>query len=159
MRQIQSALGYTMAIGSIVVAFTTLVGIPYFSQVLVDETGITVSPWMNGGDVARTIDHGDYETAIHETVFQGLFSERRKGFVQIDWVKKIGLPAEITEDIDFDGDQTVDFSVRCDPENDQATVTPYNPCVHTEPETFVRENGFTIRVWLDGPATCVNNTG
>jgi len=42
---------------------------------------VKVSPWETGGDVINTIDHGEYLTAIHEQVFQGLLGEKKEGLV------------------------------------------------------------------------------
>lgn len=149
MKYIRPALGYTLAVLSLFVALATFMGNPYFGRAIVDATGgISISPRTTGGAVVHTIDHGGYETAIHETVFQGLLSDRKTGFVQVDWVKKTEIPATLSEEIDFDRDGTMDFKVECDMESGEAVVTPYIPEVLSKVETFERDNGFTVRVRL-----------
>lgn len=149
MKYIRPALGYTLAVLSLIVALATFLGNSYFGRALVDATGgISISPRTTGGPVIHTIDHGGYETAIHEAVFQGLLSERKTGFVQVDWVKKTEIPATLSEAIDFDQDGTMDFKVECDIEGGKASLTPIHPDVLSEVETFERENGFTVRVRL-----------
>ena len=149
MRKITSFLAYTMAVLTIIVAFASLAGGEYLGKKLILSMGITVSPWITGGEIVQTIDHGDYQTAIHETVFQGLLKERKKGFVQIDWIKKTTLPSIIKEDIDYNDDSLTDFTIQFDTADYKPIIKPVNPNIIALGETYKRKQGFTIRVLLN----------
>ena len=41
---------------------------------------------ITGGEIAWSIDHGECNTDIHETVFKGLIFDQDRGFIQIDWI-------------------------------------------------------------------------
>ena len=85
MRIIKSTLGYTIAVLCIFIALATFVGNRALRQILIEKTGLTVSPRLTGGETAQVINHDEYRTVIHQPVFQGLIWERDEGFVQIDW--------------------------------------------------------------------------
>lgn len=43
-----------------------------------------IDPWISGGEVTDSIVGDNYKIMIHETVYQGLFTEDRNGYVQLD---------------------------------------------------------------------------
>ena len=86
MKRLFSFLGYTWAAIALPMVLATFVGNNFWAAKLASSTGVTISPWFSGGEVARTIDHGTYQTQIHRPVFEGLFREKKKGFVQVDFV-------------------------------------------------------------------------
>ncbi len=151
MKCLKAILGYTFAVVCIIVTVVTFVGNRYFGKILIDETGLSISPWITGGEVVRTINHGKYKTAIHQTVFMGLFSERDEGFVQIDWIEAPSLPDTIVEEIDYDGDDKADFKVEYTTGLDKVQITSTNPHVQPQVTTFKRDLGYTIRVGLNNP--------
>lgn len=141
-----------MAVLSIVIVIATFMGMNSWCQLLVDKTGLTVSPWLTGDVVVNTIEHGIYKTQIHKPVFQGLFGERREGFVQIDWVKVKELPAQIAEDIDYDNDGKTDFSIEY-AGKDQVILKPHNPKVLFVDSTYKMEDSYIVRVRLDNSSS------
>ncbi len=148
MNNIKSILGYTIAALCIIVAPMTFMGNKYFGKLIISGSGITVSPWITGGKIVQTIDHGDYKTEIHETVFQGLLSDREKGFIHIEWVKNKKIPDKIIEDIDFDNDKKIDFKVEYNTIDNEVKIIPVNPNVISVAGRYRLSEGFAIRVWL-----------
>lgn len=115
---------------------------------MVSATGLTISPWFTGGEVARTVDHDTYRTDIHRPVFDALIGERKQGFVQIGWTPLEALPARIDEEVDVDGDGQADFRVKWDTGSDQATLTPYASWVLRLEGTYRLEDALAVRVTL-----------
>lgn len=151
MQRIKAFLGYAIAVFTIFVVLATFIGNDLFGNLIVKATGITVSPLFTGGEVVRNIDHDDYQTEIHEAVFAGLLKPSDTGFVQVNWVKVEKIPERLVEDIDFDGDGAVDFSVEYDTKENQASIIPYNPNVIGLEDTYELKDAFAIRVILKNP--------
>ena len=120
-------LGYIWAAASILVflAFT------FLSQQPADNINsilnIKISPRVNGGEISRTIKHQKYETRIHRPVFDGVLTERKDGFVQIEWKPISGaLPDNIVEDIDYDNNGEKDFTIHFNTGLNTVSIEKYN---------------------------------
>jgi hypothetical protein len=103
MSRLRTILFNCWAFLALPIIIATFVANDFWAKQLVANTGLKVSPWDTGGEVVQTINHGEYRTQIHQTVFEGVIWERRKGFVQINWqpVRRL-LPEIIDEEIDYD---------------------------------------------------------
>lgn len=113
--KIKTWLAYSWAALATPIVLATFMGMGTLVPRFVAVTGLHVHPIYSGGEVARTIDHGSYQTLIHRPVFDGLIGQRNTGFVQIRWqAKDANLPASIEEPIDFDADGVDDLRVRLD---------------------------------------------
>lgn len=148
MSKLKSILGYIAASLSIPIILATFMAMPFWSELLVSATGVTISPWFTGGEVARTVDHDTYRTDIHRPIFDALIGERKEGFVQVDWTPLQAIPARIDEEIDVDGDGQADFRVEWDTGSDQATLTSYASWVLGLEGTYRLEDSLAVRVTL-----------
>jgi hypothetical protein len=115
MNWIRPILGYTFAFAMLPIALTVFFAFPQLEQFLATTSGLEVSPHFTGGEVAFTIRHDGYTTQIHRPVFDGLFRDRKQGFVQIDWTPVEALPKQIDEPIDTNNDGRPDFHIRFAP--------------------------------------------
>ena len=147
MRMLKSLGAYTWAALATPVVLATFLGIPFFSRALVAATGVKVTPWYLGGDVVREIPHDGYRTVLRRPVFDGLIGQRSTGFVQVEWFPAEGasLPGVVSEDVDYDGDGSADFTVELDTVANRATVVAHSPRVlglehvyKTSPERVIR---------------------
>ncbi len=145
LKAVKNGFGYTWAVLCFVAVLTTFLGYGYWSKLLATGTGIRVSPWFSGGEVRNTVDHGDYRTLLHRPVFDGLISDRKEGFVQVDWVpaEKKSLPVTIQEEFDIDGNGSADFAVRVDGARAQLTsqapwVLGLDPIIEIDSEKILR---------------------
>jgi hypothetical protein len=151
MKTIRSALGYGWAFLALPLLLATFIGMNHWSTLLARATGVTVSPWITGGPVTRTLPHPGYETRIHRPVFDGLWGQRAQGFVQVDWVPRnnsSALPAEITEEIDYNADGQPDFRVQFNNQTAAVTVTPLSPRVLGLNRVFHLSHNRSLRVTL-----------
>lgn len=148
MKRVMTIAGYTWAAACVAVVLITFFGHPYLTARFASATGITVSPRYTGGEILRTVDHGAYRTRIRRPVFDGLFGERRDGFIQIEWQPVTALPAVIDEAIDLTGAGQAAFTVRLDTVAGVGTLTPRHPAV-VALETLVRvKEGWVARITL-----------
>jgi len=151
MQKLKAILGYIWAALLILLALAMLFGIGDWMKLLVSSTGLTVSPWYTGDEVARTVDHDGYETRIHRPVFQALIGERSEGFVQVDWGPLDALPAQVDEEVDFDDDGQADFRVALDTESGEATLTSLTEYVLNLSGTYRLDDAWAVRVALKNP--------
>jgi len=151
MQKFKAILGYVWAALPIPLVLATLFGMSTWMNLLVSGTGLTISPWFTGDVVARTVERDGYEMRIHRPVFQALIGERREGFVQVDWGPLEALPAQVDEEVDFDGDGQADFRVVLDTENGQATLTPLTEYVLSLSGTYRLDDAWAVRVALKNP--------
>ena len=142
--------GYIWAGLGIPILLAGFIGQDFWGQKLFVEPGLKISARWSGGEIVQTIDHETYQTAIHQPVFDGLFGERSKGFVQIDWTSEQELPELIDENIDFDRDGKEDFQVTLNTQTHEATLTPFDSRAlsFSEDDVLVFENARVVRVVL-----------
>jgi hypothetical protein len=153
MKRVKAIYGYILAIlGVPLVLFGLLGPSGGLDELLISATGLTLSPWIDGGQVVRTIDHGAYQTQVHRMVFDALVGERKKGFVQVDWLPPDALPARIDEEIDANGDRQPDFRVDMVTATKEVTLTPYTPWVLELEGIYRLEDSLIVRVTLRNPS-------
>ena len=159
MEKIKAFLGYTAAVLSIVVVLATFLGRQFFAHEFASLTGLKVSPWYTGGDVAKTISHGSYETKVHVPVFTALVGERKKGFVQVDWAPVASLPSSIEEEIDCTGDGVMDFRILVDTHARKATIERHSSCVLSVEGLYAMKDKISVRILLENPSKGCSSCG
>lgn len=146
--KLRSAAGYTMAAAALAVVLVTFIWQDRLSLVFARATGIKVSARYTGGEVVRTIGHGSYRTLIHRPVFDGLFSERSEGFIQVNWDGAPPWPAVLEEAVDYDGDNALDLVVTFDTKTLEAGLSRKSPYVTGIAKTYKIDKGFAVRIAL-----------
>jgi hypothetical protein len=124
MSRLKSALALALAALATPVVLATFMGIGSWSKALAEATGVVISPWYTGGEVARTVPHDGYRALVRRPVFDGLIGPRAEGFVQVEWSPGEGmaLPAALREEVDAEGDGRIDFVVVLNTAANRATV-------------------------------------
>ncbi len=144
----QSIAGYAMGVAAVLVVLVTFVANDELAAAFMKLTRITVSPRYTGGDVVKIINRGPYRTFIHRPVFDGLISDRKTGFLQIDWKGEGPFPDTIEESLDIGRDNVVDTIVRFDTKTLNCTLPAKDPSVIGVDRTYRLDNGFAIRLGL-----------
>lgn len=146
----KTILGYIWASLGIPILLAGFMGQDFLMQKLFIDPGMKISARWNGGEIVHTIDHETYKTAIHRPVFDGLFWEKSKGFVQIDWKSEQELPKVIDEIFDFDQDGNNDFQVTLDTQTNEAALIPFDlrAISFTEDDVLIFEHARTVRIVL-----------
>ena len=149
MSRLKSILGYIWAILAIPIVLTTFIHNGFWAKGLAEATGVEVSPWFTGGDIAGTQIYEEYRTEIHRPVFDGLLGERDEGFVQVNWVpKEEELPPVISEEIDYNRDGSIDFSIELNTHTNEVSLKPYSDKVISVQSILNVDNGKVVRIWL-----------
>lgn len=149
MQKVKSFFAYVLAALGLPVILITLMGSQSMAEGLANLTGLKISPWQNGGEVVQTLSRDGYRTDIYETVFDGLFTERRQGFVQIAWWEEGQELQSIDEKIDYDADGRADFRVQWQLDRDDVELTPLSEKVLGITDIFPLDEGLVIRVKIE----------
>jgi hypothetical protein len=154
MARIKSFMAYFWALLMAPLVLATFMGMPFFADRLVAVTGLHVHPVYTGGEVARTIEHGPFQTLIHRPVFDGLIRATSRGFVQVQWrPTDANLPDQIDEPIDFDADGTDDFRICLHTRTNEADLISSDPRVLAVDAVIAVGNARLVRVRLRRAAT------
>ncbi len=151
MNKIKKILGYTIAISYPIIFILAIISYNLYAKKFVEATGLKISPWYSGDIVIKTIDHDGYKTRIHKPVFQGFITERKFGFVQIDWVIINKIPDIIKESIDFDFDTKIDFYIEYNIKDNKAYIQSLNTDVIGIKGNYKLENSYIARIKLKNP--------
>jgi hypothetical protein len=146
--KLKSFSGYIIAALMVPAVMVTMMGMYPLAKVLVDMTGVVISPIYTGGEVARKVAHGPYDTLIHRPVFDALIGETRTGFVQVVWTPSTALPETIIEDIDYNNDGKADFQVNLHPKTKTAEWKPYTGLAYGMEGPYAIGSGLGIRINL-----------
>jgi hypothetical protein len=117
-----------------------------FSKVLAGEPFMKINPRYTGGEVAFREVNQACTLEVRKPVFNGLFRERKKGFVQVDWKGKI--PERFTDTIDYDQDKVPDFIVRIDRTIPETSLKPLNNEVENIGVSTPASFGWVVRINL-----------
>ncbi|UCG56595.1 MAG: hypothetical protein JSU70_17240 [Phycisphaerales bacterium] len=149
MSRLKAPMAYVWALMAVPIVLATFIGMNFWARKLVSFTKLKVSPWCTGGDITSVVDRGTYETHVHRPVFGGLFGPRARGFVQVTLKAGDGsLPASISEEIDFNGDDSSDFRIDLDTETNEASLESHNDRVIGLGEVLAPGKDRVIRVTL-----------
>jgi hypothetical protein len=151
MKIIKASVAYTIAFLMTLVVLVTFIGMNFWAKNLVAMTNLKVSPKFSGGEVRETVDHGTYQMLIHRPVFDGLFRETSRGFIQVVWKSEAPLPKTIEESVDYNHDGKPDFLAALNTETLETHITPYTAQVRGLERTVRLKKGIAIRVQLTNP--------
>lgn len=147
MIKLKSILGYIIAVLTLFVVLATFMGNDFFAKKLIAVTSLKVSPLYTGGEISKVLSLENCQLKIHKPVFQGLFSDRSNGFVEVDYESK-NMPQVISQSIDFDGDGKNDFSINYDIKNNKSEFEALNKNVVSLNGVYKIKSGYAIKVNL-----------
>jgi len=107
-RFLSSASGILVALAAILVVAYGLFSLSTQAHCLAQAPFMKIHPRYSGGEVTRSFSEGGAFWQVHRAVFDGLFGQRRDGFVQVD-VEQFFADKPAQASIDFDGDGAADF--------------------------------------------------
>ena len=128
MGKLKSVIGYSWTAAAIIV-FAAMVMLSQQPEAELNSFFVLrVSDRVSGGEVSGIIQHERYQTIIRKPVFEGIFADRKDGFVQVEWKADGGaIPDRIDETIDYNGDGKNDFTVRYDTKTGEVSLEKHNP--------------------------------
>lgn len=147
MKKIKIITGIAWAFICLILIIVLFPGLNSFSSSLARLPFMKINPNYTGGEVAQSLVMDNCTIDIRRPVFDGLFGERQKGFVQIDWRGEI--PAEIIDTIDFDFDNNKDFVISINSKSSETILLPSNNKIRDVGISTPTSYGWAVRVNLE----------
>jgi hypothetical protein len=107
MKKIKAAAGIIWAIICLILIVILFPGLESYSSSIARLPFMRINPNYTGGVVAKQIISTGCTLDVRKPVFDGLFKDRKNGFVQIDW--RGNMPEMIQDTIDYNLDGIPDF--------------------------------------------------
>ena len=151
MQKLRSFLGYSWALLSVPFVLLLLMSSQGIYQNTFEKRGLKVTDRISGGKVTKILQRENYSVHLHRPVFDGLFTETKSGFVQIDFISQTNLPSRIRENIDYDLDSEVDFFFSIDTQSNTYRLVPKTGGVKSlsQEGIYVLDKRRTIRVEIE----------
>jgi hypothetical protein len=147
MKKIKIITGIAWAFICLILIIVLFPGLNSFSSSLAKLPFMKINPNYTGGEVAQSLVMDNCTIDIRRPVFDGLFGERQKGFVQIDWRGE--MPEEIIDTIDFDFDNNKDFAISINSKSSETILLPFNNKIRDIEISTPTSYGWSVRVNLE----------
>jgi hypothetical protein len=91
-----------------------------------------------------------YDFTFAQRLPDFIIKDTKDGFIQLDWITKNTFPENISEDVDYDRDGAVDFSLELNTIKNTAQLIPYSDAVKalSDENVMALEKQRTVRVDL-----------
>lgn len=146
MKNIKIIAGIAWAVAGLLIIILLFPGLETMSGKLANLPFMKINPNFSGGEVERQLVSPVCTLDIRRPVFDGLFSEKKEGFVQLDWRGK--LPGEIEDSIDYNFDSIPDFYIKIDTKQSTTFLKAVNPAVRDINISAATSYGWAVRVNL-----------
>ena len=144
MKKIKIIAGITWAFAGLIIILVLFPGLTVFSKSLAQLPFMKINPHYSGGEIAfREINPG-CTLVVRKPVFDGLWKERKHGFVQVDW--RGNLPEIISDTIDFDSNGNSDFLITINTEKPETEFHPLDKKVEDINVSTATSYGWAVRV-------------
>lgn len=124
MKKIKIIAGTLWALLCMILILVLFPGLNGFSDSAAKLPFMKINPNYSGGEVISRIGTENCNVDIRKPVFDGLFGEKRSGFVQVDW--RGTIPDEIVDTIDYDLDSIADFRIHIIKSTMKAELKSFN---------------------------------
>ena len=146
MKKIKILAGISWASFCLVLIIILFPGLNSFSLSVSKLPFMKINPRYTGGDIAYSLTSESCTLDIRKPVFDGLFKERKSGFVQLDW--RGNIPQDIEDTIDYDNDGNMDFCILVDRKMSETSIVPLNTIVKNVVLSTPTSYGWSVRVGL-----------
>jgi hypothetical protein len=146
MKKVKIIAGITWAFLGLIMIIILFPGLNNMSGSVSRLPFMKLNPRYSGGEIANQIVTESCTLNIRKPVFNGFFSERERGFVQMDWRGK--LPDKISDTIDYNLDGISDFRIMIDRINSKTTLEPINSKVKEIVISTPTSYGWAVRIGL-----------
>jgi len=146
MKKARIVMGIFWASAGLIMIVVLFPGLPGFSKGLATLPFMKINPRYSGGTVAFREIMPSCTLVVHKPVFNGLWKERKNGFVQVDW--RGNIPEIISDTIDYDMDSSPDFVVRINTGESRSELVSLAGTVETINVSSRVSYGWALRVNL-----------
>ena len=130
MKPLRSILGNTGATVTLALAALTPFLLYGWFQSAIGAAHLRIDPTYSGGEISHVIERPGYRIVVNRPVPRRSPLQRIGPFVQIAWTPAGALPANLSDEVDLDGDGTPDVRVAIDSHNLIVDVTPLTARYH-----------------------------
>jgi hypothetical protein len=146
MRKVKIIAGLAWAFICLVLIIILFPGLTGFSASLSKASFMKIHPRYSGGEVNKQIISEGCTLDVREPVFKGLISDRKSGFVQLDW--RGNVPDRIMDTVDYNLDGVPDFYIMVDTKTPGTEVKPFNSKVINVGISTPTSYGWAVRINL-----------
>jgi hypothetical protein len=144
MNKIKMTAGIIWALVCLFLMIVLFFGLRNFSTGMAKLPFMKLNPNASGGEIAMQIEAENCTLVVRKPVFDGLFGERKKGFVQIDW--RGNIPEIINDTIDYNMDNSPDFVIGINRLENKVNLVAMNPKVRNVAISTSTSWGWAARV-------------
>lgn len=155
MKKIKLIAGISWALACLILILVLFPGLNSFSESASKLPFMKINRNYSGGEVVKQLISDGCTLNVRKPVFDGLFGEKKNGFVQIDWHGNI--PEIIIDTIDFNFDGIPDFSVLINRKELKTDLASLNQCVRKIEISTPTSYGWAVRVELVKESLSINN--
>ena len=124
MKKLRSILGNSGAALTLALAALTPFLLYGWFQSVIAGAHLRIDPTYSGGEISHVIERSGYRIVVNRPVPRRSPFQRIGPFVQITWTPAASLPANLSDEVDLDGDGVPDVRVAIDTRNLVVDVTP-----------------------------------
>jgi len=146
MKKIKIIAGIAWAFAGLILIIILFPGLNSFSDSASRLPFMKINPNYSGGEIVKELTSEGCTLSVHRPVFDGLFRERKTGFVQIDW--RGNLTDIISDTIDYDLDNKADFRILIDRQNTKTSLDVFNKKVKEVTLSTSTSYGWSARIDL-----------
>jgi hypothetical protein len=147
MKKLKITAGLIWAFLCLILIIILFPGLNSFSAAASKLPFMKINPNYTGGEVAGRFISPGCTLVVRKPVFDGLFGNRNKGFVQLDW--RGDLPVKIADTIDYNFDGVQDFGIAIDRINQKTSIDPVNSKVKDITISTATSYGWSVRVSIE----------
>jgi hypothetical protein len=146
MKKVKIIAGISWAFFCLILIIILFPGLNSFSLSVSKLPFMKINPRYTGGDIAYSLTSESCTLDIRKPVFNGLFKERKSGFIQLDW--RGNIPQKINDTIDYDNDGNMDFCILVDRKMSETSIVTLNRIVKNVVLSTPTSYGWSVRIGL-----------
>lgn len=146
MKKLKTISGIIWAFLCLILIIVLFPGLTSFSASVSKLPFMKLHPRYSGGEIEKELVTGVCTLDIRRPVFKGLISDRKKGFVQLDW--RGTIPDKIMDTVDYDLDGLPDFYILIDTKTSVTEVNSFSERVNNAGISTPTTYGWSVRVNL-----------
>jgi hypothetical protein len=147
MKKLKIIAGISWAFMGLILIIILFPGLNSVSSSAAKLPFMKINPNYTGGEVAKQLISEGCTLDTRKPVFDGLFRERKKGFVQMDW--RGNIPDKIIDTIDYNLDQNPDFVILVERSLSKTVLTSMKSNVKDVNISTPTSYGWAVRVNLE----------
>jgi hypothetical protein len=147
MKKFKITAGIVWAFMCLILIIILFPGLNSFSSSASRLSFMRINPNYSGGEIAQKYITENCTVEVHKPVYDGLFKERKRGFVQVDW--RGNLPVTLIDTIDYNLDNSPDFILKIDRTNSETELNPMSPKVRDVKISTPVSYGWAVRINLE----------